>query len=100
LAFYTAVWLCEWGRGAVLATVLVLSALSLLPVRFVYPNRAPRWRPLFVGGGIAWLAVIGAILWYYPDAPIPVSLLWLSAVYPVFYVAASLYLDRQLRQTP
>ncbi len=64
LAFYTAVWLCEWGRGTVLATVLVLSALCFLPVRFVYPNRAPRWRPLFIGGGIAWLAVIGAILWY------------------------------------
>jgi phosphatidylcholine synthase len=100
LAFYTAVWLSEWGRGTVLATVLVLSALSVLPVRFVYPNRAPRWRPLFIGGGIAWLAVIGAILWYYPDAPIPVSLLWLSAVYPIFYVAASLYLDRHLRKTP
>ena len=96
-AFYTAVWLSEWGHGTVLATALVLSGLSVLPVRFVYPNRAPRWRRLFVGGGIAWLAVIGAILWYYPEAPIPHGLLWLSAVYPVFYVAASLYLDWQLR---
>lgn len=97
-AFYTAVWLSRWGNGTVLATALVLSGLSLLPVRFVYPNRAPRWRRLFVGGGIAWLAVIGMILWYYSEAPIPNGLLWLSAIYPVFYVGASLYLDWQLRE--
>jgi phosphatidylcholine synthase len=96
-AFYTAVWLSELGRGTVLGIALVLSGLSVLPVRFVYPNRAPRWRRFFVVGGLAWLAVIGAILWYYPDAPIPRGLLWLSAVYPVLYILASLYLDRRLR---
>ncbi len=97
VAFYSAVWLVDWGKGAVLAAVLVLSGLSLLPVRFVYPNRAPRWRWLFIGGAIAWLVVIGAILWLYPKMPIPPSLLWLSAIYPAFYLAASIYLDRQLR---
>jgi phosphatidylcholine synthase len=96
-AFYTAVWLSDFGRGAVLGVALVLSGLSVLPIRFVYPNRAPRWRRFFVIGGLAWLAVIAVILWYYPDAPIPHGLLWLSAVYPVLYIAASLYLDRQLR---
>jgi phosphatidylcholine synthase len=96
-AFYTAVWLVDWGKGAVLASVLVLSGLSLLPVRFVYPNRAPRWRWLFIGGAIGWLGVIAAILWLYPKMSVPPSLLWLSAIYPVFYVAASLYLDRKLR---
>jgi hypothetical protein len=70
----------------------------LLPVRFVYPNRAPRWRAVFVGGAIAWMAVIGAILWYYPTSPIPHVLLWLSVIYPAFYVAASIYLDWKLRE--
>ena len=49
-------------------------------------------------GGLAWLGVIAVILWYYSKAPIPRSLLWLSAVYPVLYVAASVYLDRRLRE--
>ncbi len=49
-AFYTAVWLSGFGQGIVLAIALVLSGLSVLPLRFVYPNRAPRWRALFVGG--------------------------------------------------
>lgn len=96
-AFYTAIWLAAWGQGIVLALTLLLSVLSLAPVRFVYPNRAPRWRAWFIGGGIAWLAIIAAILWYYPKTPIPPILLGLSAIYPAFYIAASFYLDRQLR---
>jgi phosphatidylcholine synthase len=96
-AFYTAVWLAELGQGVVLASALALSGLSVLPVRFVYPNRAPRWRGLFVAGGVAWLIIILAILWYYPKVPIPTGLLWLSAVYPAFYIAASVYLDWRLR---
>jgi phosphatidylcholine synthase len=96
-AFYTAVWLAGLGQGVVLAFALALSALSILPIRFVYPNRAPRWRGLFIGGGVVWLLVIAAILWYYPKSSIPDGLLWLSAIYPAFYVAASLYLDWRLR---
>jgi phosphatidylcholine synthase len=98
-AFYTAVWLSEFGQGIVLAIALVLSGLSVLPLRFVYPNRAPRWRKLFIGGGLAWLTTIAAILWYYPQRTIPAALLGLSAVYPMLYVIASLYLDRRLRDS-
>jgi phosphatidylcholine synthase len=96
-AFYTAVWLSQLGHATVLATAIVLSGLSLLPIRFVYPNRAPRWRPLFIWGGIAWLVIVSVILCYYPDSPIPQGLLWLSAVYPAFYLAASIYLDWRFR---
>jgi phosphatidylcholine synthase len=96
-AFYTAIWLAGLGQGVVLAFALALSVLSVLPIRFVYPNRAPRWRVLFVGGGVIWLLVIAAILCYYPKSSIPAGLLWLSAVYPAFYVAASVYLDWRLR---
>jgi phosphatidylcholine synthase len=99
-AFYTAVWFFpEFGRGTVLAIALLLSGLSVLPLRFVYPNQAPQWRKLFVGGAIAWTATIAAILWYYPQQPIPAVLLWISAVYPAFYVIGSLYLDWRLRES-
>jgi phosphatidylcholine synthase len=97
-AFYTAVWFSDFGQGLVLAIALVLSGLSVLPLRFVYPNRAPRWRKLFIAGGLAWLAIIAVILWYYPERTIPAPLLWLSAVYPLFYVVASLYLDWHVRE--
>ncbi len=53
---------------------------------------------MFVGGALGWLAIIGVMLWYYPQRPVPAALLWISAVYPVLYVVASLYLDRRLRK--
>jgi phosphatidylcholine synthase len=97
-AFYTAVYFYRWGSGGVLALVLVLSVLSVVPLRFVYPNRAPRWRRFFVLGGLVWLAILLIILWQYPAPASPNALLILSAVYPVFYLAASVYLDCRERE--
>ncbi len=97
-AFYTAVWLSRMGprnRSCARAGP-ERSERAAGAVRLSEPRAAVA--AVFVGGGIAWLAVIGAILWYYPSSPIPHGLLWLSAVYPAFYVAASLYLDWQLRE--
>lgn len=96
-AFYTAYWLRDFGEWVVLAVALGLSFLSILPVRFVYPNRSPRWRRLFVFGGLAWLVVIGAILWFSEASPHFPALLWLSGIYPLFYVVASIYLDWRRR---
>lgn len=75
----------------VLVLALLLSVLSVLPVRFVYPNRAARWRPLFLGGGALWLGVLLALVWKYPD--VPAWLLGVSLIYPVVYTALSVYLD-------
>lgn len=95
-AFYTATCFRHGGPWVVLALAVVLSVLSVLPVRFVYPNQAPRWRGWFLGGGIAWLAVLCVMLVRF-DA-MPVWLLWLSAVYPVCYAVFSVYLDISMRQ--
>ena len=94
-AFYTAVGFQHHGRGLVLVLALLLSGLSLLPIRFVYPNRAPRWRPLFIGGGVIWMVILCVMLYRFSD--VPSWLVWLSAVYPVFYIIASLYLDLNSR---
>jgi phosphatidylcholine synthase len=97
-AFYTAYVLHDVGSGAVLAVAMVLSAFSVLPVRFVYPIQAPRWRGAFVWGAVAWLVVLLAILAYPPGPEVPPWLLWASGVYPLFYVAASAYLDFDQRR--
>ena len=90
VVFYVAVWLHRYGPWPVLAVVLLLSLLTVVPIHMIYPNRAPRWRGLFVGGSGAWLVTLIVLLVQYPD----VSDLWigLSLVYPAFYVAASVYL--------
>ncbi len=95
VVFYVAVWLHGYGRWTVLALVLALSLLTVLPVRFVYPNRPPRWMPLFVGGGVIWLGVLLGLLMQYPDTS--AGLVALSLVYPAVYVVLSIYLDVKTR---
>jgi phosphatidylcholine synthase len=76
------------------ALVVALTVLTVLPVRFVYPNLAPRpWRvPTIVGAGV-WAALLVWMVIEYAHPP--AWLVWVSLVYPVYYVAISVYLDRR-----
>lgn len=96
VAFYFAV-LLEPGTESwlVAATLVLLSVLCVAPICFVYPNRPPCWKPLFLGGAVLWSFFLIAMLVQYPRvAP------WLiaaSLVYPAFYVVASIFLDLRTR---
>ncbi len=96
VAFYVAVWLHAYGTTVVLSVVLGLSLLNVLPIRFVYPNRPPKWVGLFVGGSFAWLAIVLWMVFQYPQ--VNSALLMVSLVYPVVYVVLSVYLDLQSRR--
>jgi phosphatidylcholine synthase len=95
VAFYVAVWLHSYGQLIVLTAILSLSLLNVLPVYFVYPNRPPKWVQLFVGGAIAWLAIVLWMVLQYPH--VDQRLLYVSFIYPGIYVALSAYLDYQSR---
>ena len=100
VAFY--VWICfrHFGVGVVLGVVLVLSLLTVLPVRFVYPNRPPCWRGFFLGGALAWMVLVLYMLLRQPSDPLDWAV-WVSFVYPVLYVILSVYLDWKIpRQVP
>jgi len=62
-----------------------------MPVRFVYPTKAPRWRALFVIGAVVWMIVCLAILTVYPA--VPAWLVLTSFIYPAMYIVLSIYLD-------
>ena len=91
-AFY--VWICfrHLGTGVVLGLVLVLSLLTVLPVRFVYPNRPPCWRVFFLGGALVWMALVLTIL-LRGSSDSPDWLVGVSFIYPVLYLILSVYLD-------
>ena len=75
----------HWLNAAVL---LALSALTVMPVGFIYPNLAPRrWKASIMIGALVWLALLAAMFPSYPRPPL--WLLLLSLVYPVFYTAVS-----------
>ena len=96
-AFYAGLWAPRYGPALNAAVLLALAALTVAPVRFLYPNRAPRrWRPAVIGGVLAWTVLLLAMLRSYPN--VSSALLWTSLAYPAFYVALSLALDARARR--
>jgi phosphatidylcholine synthase len=90
-AFYTGLWVTHFGRIFPTVMLVMFAALTLAPLRFVYPNLAPvpwRW-PLIVGAAI-WLVFVIALLPTYPRSP--AWLVLLSAVYPAGYILLSIWL--------
>ena len=95
VAVYAGIWHHLYGPWANAAVVVGLTVLTVLPVRFLYPNLAPPpWRLPVIAGAYLWLAMLLAMLLDYPR--VPPWLMWLSLVYPAFYTALSVHL--QLRR--
>jgi phosphatidylcholine synthase len=96
VAFYAGLWYHAWGPWPVAAMIATCTLLTVLPVRFVYPNLAPRpWRAPLLFGAVVWTLLLLALLWWYPRGP--QWLMWLSLVYPALYTLVSFYLDARLR---
>lgn len=76
------------------AGILALALLTVLPVKFIYPNLAPRpWKLPVLAGAFVWLGVLVAMTYLFPD--VPGWLVLLSLVYPVFYTVLSAHLARR-----
>ncbi|HEX8342540.1 MAG TPA: hypothetical protein VF624_16685 [Tepidisphaeraceae bacterium] len=81
--------------GAILVGALTI--LTVCPVRFIYPNLAPRpWRLPTLVGALVWLALLAVMLPRYPNSP--AWLVLLSLTYPIFYVVLSVALDLSARR--
>ena len=96
-AFYAGLWM-QW-RGPLVPglVLLLLTVLTLAPVRFVYPNLAPRgWRLSMIGGAWLWTVILAFMLPRYPTNPLPLVLA--SLLYPAFYLLGSFWLDAKTRR--
>jgi len=89
LAFYG---LGEAGQWLNAAVLLALAALTVSPVRFLYPNLTPRpWKlPVMLGAGV-WLAMLLGMLLVY--RAVPGWIVGLSLLYPAFYAVLSILID-------
>ena len=95
-AFYAGIWAARYGTALNAVVLLALAALTVAPIRLLYPNLAPRpWRLPLLLGAAAWTALLLAMLPGYPNPP--AALLWASWAYPAFYVGLSVALDRRIR---
>jgi phosphatidylcholine synthase len=71
--------------------VIGLSILVFVPIRFVYPSRSPRYRPLTNLLGALWAAVIFYAMYRLPDPPRAV--MFASLIFPAYYTGLSLWLE-------
>ncbi len=90
IALYAYVFAFTPGTTALLVAVLAL--LVLAPLRFIYPSRTVRLRGWSVALGLVWAGLLLAVIAALPGRA--VGLATLSLGYPLYYVAASLWLDR------
>ena len=97
VAFYAGLF---GGKDAALFTGLITLALALLtvlPVRFLYPNLTrPPWRLPVLVGALLWSIALLALLAHYPHGSRWLALLSLS--YPVFYTILSFALFRARKE--
>jgi phosphatidylcholine synthase len=98
-AFYAGIVHHFFGSWPNAVMLLGLAALTVAPVRFLYPNLAPRpWKLPLIVGAIAWtVSLVALLLLGYPRSPGWLALL--SLVYPAFYTALSAYLARRVWRT-
>jgi phosphatidylcholine synthase len=88
----------EWDRSTNLAILASLIVLVFVPIRYVYPSRTPIWQlPTNVLGGL-WGVAMLVMLWQYPQ--VSRTLFLLSLIFPVYYLALSLVLQRRRRSSP
>jgi phosphatidylcholine synthase len=98
-ALYAGIAHARWGPWLPGLGLLALAALTVMPVRFVYPNLAPPpWRVPVIAGALAWTVLLASMLPAYPRPAM--ALVALSLLYPLFYVVLSAHLDRRTRPVP
>lgn len=92
VAFYAGLWHRFYGPWPNAAILLGLSLLTVVPIKFIYPNLAPHpWRVPVIVGAVLWLVVLLVITADYFDSA--AWLMWLSLAYPAFYTVLSLHLQ-------
>lgn len=95
-AFYAGILFSSVGVWSVAVSLWMLTVLTVLPVRFIYPNLAPgRWRKPLLGGALVWALLMLAMLYDYPSPPAWLTVV--SLIYPVVYVTASWRLANSAR---
>lgn len=96
-AFYAGLWAYQGGEVAATVVLVALAVLTVVPVRFVYPNLAPApWKWPVLVGAVLWTVLLLAMLPQFPRAP--GWLIWVSLLYPVGYAVISWVLASQAKK--
>ena len=94
VAVYAGVWFNLYGPSVGAVVILALTVLTVLPVRFIYPNLAPRpWKMPVMIGALVWTLILAWMIWR--NLRVDAWVMWVSLTYPAFYVVASIALAKK-----
>ncbi len=88
LVFY--LYMLHWPVGVNILLTLLCALGVFVPIRYLYPTRTPFLRPVNIGLGLLWAALLLAALQRYPIGH--ETLMSLSFFYIVYYLAFSIWL--------
>jgi phosphatidylcholine synthase len=96
VAVYVGAWFYLYGPWPGAVVIVALTILTVLPVRFIYPNLAPRpWKTPVMLGALLWALLLAWMIWR--SMQVPAWVMWVSLIYPVFYCVLSVCLGRRAR---
>ena len=78
----------RWVNGF---SVIILSLLVFVPIKYVYPSRSPRYRALTNGFGALWGISVLFMIYLLPEPPR--YLVFASLVFPTYYALLSFWLE-------
>lgn len=78
--------------------IIALSILVFVPIKYIYPSRSPRFRLSVNALGTLWGIAILWILLALPEPPMTV--VFVSLLFPAYYTALSLWLEFLRTTTP
>jgi phosphatidylcholine synthase len=82
----------RWVNGF---TIIILSLLVFVPIRYIYPSRSPLLRALTNSFGVLWGIAIVLIIYWLPEPPR--FLIFASLVFPAYYMLLSFWLEYRRR---
>jgi phosphatidylcholine synthase len=78
------------------AWIALFSALTFVPLKYIYPSKMRRLRGVTALGGMLWMIAMALIAQRPPGAARDLAT-WLSLSYPAWYVALSAWLGEWWR---
>jgi len=85
-----------WSSSLNAAVLVAFVALVFIPIRYVYPSRAPVLRLSTNVLGALWSASMLLMLWQYPA--VSRLVIWASLAFPIYYLALSFWLHAHRRE--
>jgi len=84
-------WIFGVSPGTGAAILLVLSVAVFVPLKYVYPSKAPRLRRTTNALGTLWVVAF-AVAVAFPERTAPLRLAELTLAFPIYYIALSAWL--------